>query len=296
MAAVMPKLENYIPVVVKGLALVCTLGIAHGGANLTWRIVDSNGVELPKPRLSQESSSETNTQLAGSADISKLHLLGIADAEPENVEESVTAPETRLSFELKGILAGDDEEEGSSAIIAQRGGAGEYFKVGDLVFGRARLAAVYGDHVLLNNNGKIEKLAFEDQGAGLIQKGRQVSKTPSPTPPKKSGNRFEDRLKEISTPEEFVDLARAELIEDPQQALDNLGVESSGEGYRVTNKAGMLLGLGMQSGDVILSINGQPLGNIEQDRGLIDEVYAAGQARIEVQRGNRRFIINHSFR
>jgi general secretion pathway protein C len=294
-AVVAPNLERFVPLMVKATALVCSIGLAHQAAEMTWDFIDPVFVELPKPEVIKSSGANTfqSTLNNGRVALADLHLLGIADAEPDNTpQENVAAPETRLNFELKGILAGG--EDGSSAIIAERGGAGEYFKVGDLVFSRARLAGVNADHVLLNNRGSLEKLAFDEDAAGLIQRGSKVSVPNKPS--QSSGNRFENRLKEISTPEEFVDFARSELLEDPQQALNNLGVEASGEGYRVTNKAGMLMGLGMQAGDVIVSINGQSLGNIEQDRGLIDQVYADGQARIEVQRGSRRFIINHSFR
>lgn len=295
---VAPYIERCMPIAIKLATWLGCIGIAYQAALITWTLITPATLDIPKPgsgTIPLTSVSKSDSLQYALAD---FHLLGIADAGPENAQqEQVAAPETRLNFELKGILAG---EKGSSAIIAQTGGAGEYFKVGDRVFNRARLTDVFDDHVLLDNRGKLEKLVFEDSSGRLIQKGSN-SKAPSrPLPPKKnqsrSDNNFNNRVKKIDTPEEFVDLARAELLEDPRQALDNLGVEASGEGYRVTPKAGMLLGLGMQPGDVIISINGQPLGDIEQDQGLIDEVYTAGQARIEVQRGSRRFIINHSFR
>lgn len=296
--AVTPYIERYMPVAIKLATWLGCVGIAYQAALITWALATPATLDMPKPgsgTVQTTSASKINSREYALAD---FHLLGIANAEPENAQpEQVAAPETRLNFELKGILAG---EAGSSAIIAQTGGAGEYFKVGDRVFNRARLTGVSDDHVLLDNRGKLEKLVFEDSNDRLIQKGSNSKAPKRPISPKKnqskSDNTFNNRVKQVDTPEEFVDLARAELLEDPRQALDNLGVEASGEGYRVTPKAGMLLGLGMQPGDVIISINGQPLGDIEQDRGLIDEVYTAGQARIEVQRGNRRFIINHSFR
>ncbi|MEE3160037.1 MAG: PDZ domain-containing protein, partial [Pseudomonadota bacterium] len=75
-----------------------------------------------------------------------------------------------------------------------------------------------------------------------------------------------------------------------------LGLESVGvgEGYRVDNSS-ILLKAGMKPGDVLLSINGQQLGDASSDQALLDQVMQEGRAQIEVQRGNSRFMINQSF-
>jgi len=51
----------------------------------------------------------------------------------------------------------------------------------------------------------------------------------------------------------------------------------------------------MKPGDVLLSINGQQLGDASSDQALLDQVMQEGRAQIEVQRGNSRFMINQSF-
>jgi general secretion pathway protein C len=50
----------------------------------------------------------------------------------------------------------------------------------------------------------------------------------------------------------------------------------------------------LQPGDIILSVNGQAVGDIRQDQKQIDNLLAQGSARLEVQRGNRRFFITAS--
>jgi len=50
----------------------------------------------------------------------------------------------------------------------------------------------------------------------------------------------------------------------------------------------------LQPGDVILSVNGRPVGDLSQDRLEVDNVLAQGSARIEVQRGTRRFFVTAS--
>jgi NAD-dependent oxidoreductase involved in siderophore biosynthesis len=41
-------------------------------------------------------------------------------------------------------------------------------------------------------------------------------------------------------------------------------------------------------------VNGNPVGNVESDRAELAGVLAQGSARIEIQRGSRRFFVNTS--
>jgi general secretion pathway protein C len=95
---------------------------------------------------------------------------------------------------------------------------------------------------------------------------------------------------------------RDRLQSDPEGTLNNLGLQpiSSGaaEGYRLGNLAQSpyLSQTGLQAGDIILSVNGNPVGNVAQDQMQIDNIMAQGSARLEVQRGDRRFFVTASLR
>ena len=90
------------------------------------------------------------------------------------------------------------------------------------------------------------------------------------------------------------------IDENPNEALSKLGIapvaEGASSGYRVGGLADSpyLSQTGLQPGDVILSVNGRPVGDIRQDRMEIDNVLAQGSARLEVQRGTRRFFVTAS--
>ena len=93
---------------------------------------------------------------------------------------------------------------------------------------------------------------------------------------------------------------RERLKADPRAALGELGLtpvggEAAG-GYRLDrlSQSPYLRQTGLKPGDVILSINGQPVGDVGRDRLELDNVLAQGSARIEVQRGERRFFITAS--
>ena len=101
-------------------------------------------------------------------------------------------------------------------------------------------------------------------------------------------------MRGIRTAEQFVGFAK-EQLEDPQQAMENLGLQATGDGYMLTPSSTMLMGIGMKPGDKIISVNGHSLGDPAQDKTIIDEVYASGSASIVIERGSRRMTINHAF-
>ena len=51
---------------------------------------------------------------------------------------------------------------------------------------------------------------------------------------------------------------------------------------------------GLQEGDIVLSVNGRPASSIGSNKSAIQSILAEGAARIEIQRGARRFVITAS--
>ena len=64
-------------------------------------------------------------------------------------------------------------------------------------------------------------------------------------------------------------------------------------GYRVGDLASLphLSQTGLLAGDLILSVNGRPVGDVQSDRSTFNNLLASGSVRIEVQRGERRFFV-----
>lgn len=270
------------------LKWVLALSISYQAAVLTWTVIDQPTLVLPEPKTAVSKTGAKKEIY----DMASWHLFGEADQVSSTSTEEIDAPKTRLRLALKGVFVATPAEL-SSAIIAEQGREGEFFKVGDRVQGRARLSQVYEDKVILDNSGKLETLTFEDAAklAGTI-----IAKD-KPKPKKvvkpNSGN-FKQQLKGIRTPEQFVDFAKDQLS-DPEQALKNLGLKASGNGYVLESSTSMLSRIGMKPGDKLISVNGNTLGDPEQDKLLIDEVYASGAAKVVIERGSRRMTINHSF-
>ncbi len=269
---------------------VFTVLLSSQLAALTWMVLSPANVVLLEP--TRASSSSTIQQSQDS--IADRHVFGDAVAEVVEVPKEVNAPKTRLRLELLGVMAAS-KPENSSAIIAPKNGAGENYRIGDIVQGRTKLAAVHQDKVILDSNGKLETLKFD------LDKKRSITKSSKPTSSQKKASAngsLKQRLKKIRNASDAITLLRDEVNSDPEGVLKQLGLEvaANGEGYKISSSGSMLTQLGLQPGDVILSVNEQTLGNIDEDQGLLEQVTSSGQARLEIQRGDRRFVVNHTIK
>lgn len=266
-----------------------TVLIASQLAIFTWMILSPATLILAEPTRAQ-----SNVQVSRNSSIADLHVFGNPAVAVVDVPKEVNAPTTRLRLELLGVMAASIAEN-SSAIIAPKNGAGKNYRIGDVVQGRTKLAAVQQDQVILDSNGKLETLKFELTPKQGIARSSQL------TPAQRralSGGSLKERFRKIRTASEAVELLRDEVSNSPAGTLRKLGLEpsSNGSGYKVSSSGSMLTQLGLQPGDVILSVNGQTLGNLNDDQMLIEQVANSGQARLEIQRGNRRFVVNHTLK
>ncbi|MDZ7683798.1 MAG: type II secretion system secretin GspD [Gammaproteobacteria bacterium] len=256
--------------------------------------------------------SEPATDDASNVDLAALNLFGTVrdDALDQGV---VDAPDTQLNLELQGVFTAEDPDE-STAIVAERNKTGVLFRIGDRLPGNAVLEAVYPDHILIKRGGRVEKLAFPD--SSLRQQFGSRSSTsarrlPSPTPgpdvgPNDSSSRLQNIRERIaarrreaeerrtnagslsdgqSSIRDQVNRYKQRLRDDPQAVLNELGISpvsmDEAQGYRVLGNLPetAMKQAGLQQGDVILSVNGRPVGNVANDQTMIDQAMSAGRVR-----------------
>jgi general secretion pathway protein C len=202
-------------------------------------------------------------------------------APTQQLMERVEAPKTRLQLQLKGVFISERDSE-SSAIVSEKGKTGEYFKVGDKLPGNAELVAVYSDRVLLKRNGRLETLSFDggSKSNNLIAKVKSASKG-----------------RQVNSPEQFVSVAEKRIAENPTTALASVGLkpvsEGKADGYVYDGKNPMLARMNLKPGDVVRSVNGFPLGDINKDKALLKQLYEQGSLEVEVERNGTSFYINY---
>jgi len=222
-----------------------------------------------------------------SAQLPSWHLFGKVGAGlAKKTDAPKEAPKTRLRLVLKGVFTGEQGGE-SGAIIEEIGRTTEYYRLGDKVAGNATLEEVYSDRVLLRRSGKLETLAFEMKAslAGGIAKNTPVRR-------EKPAN-----ANTIDTPEQFLEEATRQLSSNPDQALKSVGLQvGEGGGYVYQGNNPMLAGMNLQKGDVILSVNGHTLGDIQKDKELMGSLYEQGMIEVEVVRDGASFFVNYPLR
>jgi len=240
--------------------------------------------------------------------VSSLELFGRLEA-ADNRSQAIDAPETKLNLELQGIFIPRNAKL-STAIVAQKNKTGELFSIGDRLPGNATLAAVFEDHVLIQRGASLEKLLFSDSKFQFVtdkglantsfRPGAEISDT-TPSRQKSANNiiRNENGSNNKSTNNNSTNTLtqyKEKLRNDLQGTLSKAGITavSTGEsnGYKVgSDVQGAIKQAGLQSGDVILSINDKPVGVASKDSALMAQVMASSRVRVEVQRGTRRFFL-----
>lgn len=116
--------------------------------------------------------------------------------------------------------------------------------------------------------------------------------------PDPNSNNANGNNADANNPNSAIDEAVSALQEEPANYLSRMGVMASGEGYQVTAAmpAGLRNRLGLEPGDKVLSVNGQNVGNNPgQDANILQQVQQAGEAQIEVQRGDQVITIRQQF-
>ena len=270
----------------RAFSLAALVGVVLGFlATLWWAFVFFT---LGPEPLRIETSPQASTRNAADIPIDRIaamHLFG----EPSRVAAPRTEKlsETKLSLVLHGVFVAD-KADASTALISQRNGRASLYAVTDRLPGNARLEEVYRDRVVVSRGGVRENLSFarEKQIIRPVSRARR-----SNTDRELSGSRKQTSARVGGdSPRSLIarTLAkhRDQIDRDPRMFIEALGLETSERG-------GYLLGTfadndsGLQPGDRLLSLNGKPVGNPEEDRRQLEQVLAGRSVEVRLQRGEQ---------
>lgn len=270
--------------IAKAIMLLAAFFFAWRMASLLWLIAGQDQLPLAKP------SPVTPVIAQVSVDGARLAQFLIFKAATPIVNNTANAPDTSLQLKLDGVFVSSSQST-SSAIISEQGqGVGKLYRVGQQVSGGATLSAVYADRVLLQSNGQDEVLRFIK--TNLLEGG-------SPPPPQNTNVHLVPQAATKSgNTRQLLNAAIERLNTDPSAYLNQMGlIAHNGRGYEITDNVPsyMRRNMGLKVGDKILRLNGQPLGNIQLDKNLLQQVQQTGHARIELQRGSHQLTIEQNF-
>lgn len=250
---------------------------------LCWKLASLFWWVIAPPQPMQFERVELGSQQAQVPNISSFALFN---------EPAMSSAQDNVNLELQGVLIGYPSYL-SSAVIKLDDKA-ERYRVGENVGSTSyQLAEVYWDHVVLKQgNGATREVKFKGLENGLYQPITPVlnnennvpSKTQAPTPAQNST-------------QSALGQAIQQMQDNREQYLKNMGVSGGSDGYEISDRtpSGLKNTLGLRSGDRILSINGQTIGQGLSEVQLLEQVRREGHAKIEIKRGDQVMTIQQSF-
>lgn len=280
-------------------------------ALIAWYIADTvltfiTPSDQPQPIPSVERTPELDAETLAQAG----NLFGRWDETDaaSKIAENTELVETNLPLNLIGVFVSDLPRR-SGAIIASGNGVGTHYFIGDRVPGNAVLDSVEAKSVMLRRGARLERLSFpqEESGDTLLIRSTSSSATSAPAAARPGDTTQQDSKLAATSASSSINVSglgekieeyRALATDSPQEALTQLGLEpvsaSETMGYRVGElpENQWVRQTGLQDGDVVLSVNGRRIGDPDLDRLEIDNFFAEGQVRLEIQRGERRFFVN----
>lgn len=239
---------------------------------------------------------KTDAKQVDTAQIAQWHLFGEINAKKTpQAPKTTQAPDTKLRLELNGVYLAPEASD-SSAIIVEKGEADRY-KVGDELPGGVTLHEVYGDRVIIERSGRLETLRFSEK-ALTSSNNKRTNQASISTRRQMGGGTVLNEIRKgsIRSTKDVMSRLNQNPAEQLSSFINETGlVATESGGYQVSPAAprDVLASVGLRKGDVINHINGHNLNVIQSDSTLLQEILSSGEAKIEVQRGKRKFTVSY---
>ena len=252
------------------LSVLLVLAIAWQLVQLTWLLLDRRAAaDRSMEPIPAETAPTTARKGIDIQTIVNAHLFGVP---PTTTSGPQQAPETQMNLVLSAVFAAEDPAKGL-AIIGESAQSAKVYAVGAAVRPGTRLQAVYADRVILDRAGQLETLALPRQSAAPLAVSQPA------TPP--ASSQFADNLRRIAenNPTAFAQVVR------PQPVFAN-GVQ---RGYRVYpgRNRQQFAQLGLQPGDLVLSINGTPLDDPQRGMEIFNTIGTSDRVNLTIERNGQ---------
>jgi type II secretion system protein C len=201
-------------------------------------------------------------------DILSANLFNQASRATENLIQQVKIPKTKQRLFLHGIIMSTIPENSVALITGKRTDAPIPYQQGDkLPKQGGEIYQIFDGYVQIKRNGRLEQLEIiETLG------GKRLDKNSF----KRTRVEYPANLSELKS--SYQDNAR--------QLLGKFGLEKNSKGIKLGTKKGKLPS-GLQANDIITSVNGYTLEDIENNPDLLDQLLVGGNIEASLERDGR---------
>jgi general secretion pathway protein C len=252
--------NRWTPVVVNVLAMLL---LVYSLAQWSWRLFD-HGSNAPRPG--------TRPAVSAPAGPSDQQILLSANPFGQTVGNLAAEklPLTSLNLVLTGVMVRGAK---SYALIRVNGGDETSFSIGEDIQPGTKLQAVLPDRAVLLRGGMLESLMLKDNtpalpsGSVVMQNSRANNGLPNGI--SRNGNEFNVSREALT-----------KQMQKPEFLSQALMVPNSGGGFlvREVQPGSIYEKLGVRAGDVIRSVNGQQINNMEEVMKLYQQLGGIQQA------------------
>lgn len=274
-----PRVRQRLPTVINGvMLLVLTASLAQW----TWLLIKP---PLPPMVMAPPPPPPTNNTFSVQPLLS-AHLFGQVSQEL-NSRRLDNLPISSLNLVLNGVIASG---AGGYALISVNGQSQEPFAVGQDITGGAVLQAVYSDRVVIGRNGALESLLLEGLDKSAMTQDPVPAQSPAAAP--------SDLVQQTGTNRYTVERDRlANQMRTPDFLKQATMAPASGGGFlvRQIQPGSLYEKLGMRPGDVIKSVNGQPINTAEDAIKLYQQLANLSSVQMDIQRGGKNESLYYQF-
>jgi type II secretion system protein C len=231
--------------------LVVTIGVLFG--RLAWTALAPSDTPLPSTHTSSIASGASDMGLAAAGEAPAMILTRTNPFAADAAAISISlGAETTLDLKLSGVRAVEGHTAASSAVISFPDGAQKRFVPGDEVMPGVVLVNVTGDAAHLSRDGRLETLSLNPGRAAPFF---------APAEPAASGT----LVMAAATTQEAAAITPTALAADTVMMPEMRSGRVSG--YRLEPRGGGAFeAAGLESGDLILRVNGQPIEGLQPDQ------------------------------
>jgi general secretion pathway protein C len=263
-------LDRASRIVPRVLTVVLVVAIAWQLVQMTWLLLerDPEPAQIAPPPAAVAHAPRSNVNVQAIVD---AHLFG----EQQSTVDAAAAPQTQMNLVLAGTWATEDPTKGF-AFIGESATAARMYAVGSPVRPGTVLHSVYPEYVLLDTSGRRESLRLPRLSTANLT--AQAARTPPPRPAMTQTVEDLRRVAEAN-PAAFSEIVR------PQPVFAN-GVQ---RGYRVYpgRNRQLFAKLGLQPGDLVLSINGTPLDDPQRGMEIFNTIGTSDRVTVTVERNGQ---------